>query len=203
MNHIIIQAHGFNSGPGQKKDQLELAFPNAKVYAPQLPYYPMDALSILTKVINEHKDDYIQFVGTSLGAFYGLILAADHHSDRHQYYLINTALQPHLILSEIVNTTITNYKTFQRQFINEAMIEDFKRAFRIMSARMNGKAIDRIQFFEGSMDEVVDHNDMRSFLKSFETKFNISTHPQDHRFADLAPVISAMHGDGQQVLSTQ
>lgn len=199
MKHIIVQAHGFNSGPGQKKEQLESAFPLAKVYAPQLPYQPDEALSILAEILDVHKGDYIQFVGTSLGGFYGLCLAAQYHSNLNSYYLINVALQPHLILSELVNSTVTNYKTFQRQFISESMIEGYKREFRKMSAYISGLSIDRIAFFEGSMDEIVDHSALRSYLKSFETRHRISTHPQDHRFSDLSVVIKSMASDFAKV----
>jgi len=198
--HIIIQAHGFNSGPGQKAVSLQQRFPEAIVIAPQLPYDPFKALEILEDVYKNYPDgSLIQFVGTSLGAFYGLILSTKYHSALHSYYLINTSLQPHHSLEGFLNTTVTNFKTMERYYIEEAYLSKLSQLHRRIQAGMNGNALKQIRVFEGSEDDVIDHSIFRYWLKSYEQPVQISIHEQDHRFEDITPVMNAMESECKDI----
>lgn len=201
--HIIIQGHGFNSGPGKKAESLQKAFPKARVLAPQLSYDPAQAYATLAEIFQEHPEDFIQYVGTSLGGFYGLCLAAKFNETQHFYYLINTSLQPQLSLRSYLNTTVTNFKTMERQYIDKDMLDRFATLYRKMYAGLNGKAIQCLRIFEGSEDDLIDHSLLRQFLKSYESPLVISTHERDHRFEDITPVIDMMAIDAEQFLSIQ
>jgi len=196
QKHIIIQAHGFNSGPGKKLAALKERFPEAEVLAPQLPYDPIKALNVLEELLlSQQKGTLIQFVGTSLGAFYGLLLATQYNNAEYSYFLINTSLQPHLSLAAYLNTTVTNFKTMDRFYIDAELLDKFAQLYRRMQARMNGNALSRMRVFEGSEDDIIDHSVFRNWLKSYEQPVRISIHEQDHRFEDISPVMDAMESE--------
>lgn len=201
--HIIIQGHGFNSGPGSKAESLRKAFPKARVIAPQLSYDPIQAYATLSDIFREHPEDFVQYVGTSLGGFYGLCLATEFNETQHFYYLINTSLQPQLSLRSYLNTTVTNYKTMDRQYIDKDMLDRFTTLYRKMYAGLNGKSIQCLRIFEGSEDELIDHSLLRQFLKSYESPLEISTHDRDHRFEDISPIMDRMATDAEQFFSIQ
>jgi uncharacterized protein len=192
---IIIYAHGFNSGPGAKVKQLEASFPEHTVLSPQLPYDPEQAISILENILEENADKPIRFVGTSLGGFYGLCLASRHYQKDIFFYLINTALMPHLSLSRYLHTTVTNFVTSERYFIDQTILEKYKKLYRIMYAQLNGTTLQKLRIFQGSRDDLVNHDELRQLLKAYETPVQISTHDQDHRFEDITPVIETIHSD--------
>ena len=192
---VLLQIHGFNSGPGSKKIRLEDAFPEAIVLAPQLPYEPELAIKQLQSILKPYYDSPfpIHIVGTSLGAFYGLYLACTSENRNIFYHLVNLALMPHLSLDRFANKTVQNFKTSQSYFISEDYVNSFRIYFREIKARLNGKMLSNIFFYEGSLDEELDHSSNRQFFKSYEYPINWSIHEQDHRFEDITPIIQMIH----------
>ena len=72
---LIINLHGFNSGPGDKVVQLQKAFPGCDIIAPQLPYDPLQAIQVVIEILEKYSKDEIHIIGTSLGAFYAMYLS--------------------------------------------------------------------------------------------------------------------------------
>jgi predicted esterase YcpF (UPF0227 family) len=188
---VIIQIHGFNSGPGSKKVQLESAFPEAKVISPQLAYEPEVAIRQLQSIFDtlDQSVTTIHVIGTSLGAFYGLHLANTIKRPHTFFHLVNLSLMPHLSFKKFVNKTIYNYKTSHAFFVSESYVESFSTYFREIKARLNGAILSRLYFYEGLLDDEIDHSSNRQFFKSFEYPINWSIHEQSHRFEDLTPII--------------
>jgi hypothetical protein len=68
--------HGFNSGPGQKAEEINAYLKeyhldaDYELIAPQLSYEPKKAIDEINLLIEEHQTGSVFVIGTSLGGFY-------------------------------------------------------------------------------------------------------------------------------------
>ena len=193
MKAVIISLHGFNSGPGEKAQELQKQFPDCQIIAPQLPYDPHQAIKLVSNIINEHIDSDVHIVGTSLGAFYAMYLSIKYCSTSNIFfYLINTSFEPHITLKRYEGNVLINYKT-QEQF--ETTPQFFRALYfqyiQIIS-HYDASCIYSSDYFIGTEDEVIDYTNFIDFLKSFEVPYRLEYSKQDHRFSNLSDVVKAI-----------
>jgi predicted esterase YcpF (UPF0227 family) len=193
MKAVIINLHGFNSGPGAKAEELQKQFPDCKVIAPQLPYDPKEAIKIVRGIIDQHIENDIHIVGTSLGAFYAMYLSTFYNTrDNIYYYLINTSFEPHITLRRYEGKVISNYKTGEK-FETTA---EFFHSLTILFLKIRGlydvNCIYSSNYFIGTEDEVIDFTNFTDFIKSFKMPYKLHYSKQDHRFSDLTDVVKVI-----------
>lgn len=86
----ILNIHGFAStGAGKKATLLRGWFPEADVVSPSLSHDPTEAMRLLEGIVRERSPRMI--VGTSLGGFYGFLLASRCNIP---VVLINPSIEP-------------------------------------------------------------------------------------------------------------
>lgn len=193
MKAVIINLHGFNSGPGQKAQELQKQFPNCQVIAPQLPYNPHQAIELIRNIIDEHIDSDIHIVGTSLGAFYAMYLSIEYCTTSNIFfYLINTSFEPHTTLRRYEGKVLTNYKTQQQFETSPLFFEQLKALYSPIKKAYSVKCIYSSDYFIGTEDEVVDFTNFINFIKSFKVPYKLKHSKQDHRFSDLSDVVKAI-----------
>jgi len=193
MRTVIINLHGFNSGPGGKAEELQKQFPDCKVIAPQLPYDPFQAIELIRGIIDQHSQDDIHIVGTSLGAFYGMSLSVIYRERLNIfYYLINTSFEPHLTLRRYEGEVITNYKTQEQFKTTPEFFNLLKRLYSTVKKHYSADCIHSSNYFIGTEDEVVDFTNFIDFIKSFEVPYRLHYSKQDHRFSELSDVVKAI-----------
>jgi predicted esterase YcpF (UPF0227 family) len=190
---VIINLHGFNSGPGAKAEELQKHFPDCQVIAPQLPHDPTSAIQLVRDIIDEHEQSDIHIVGTSLGAFYAMCISII-YSERSNitYYLINTSFEPHLTLQRYNGRVITNYKTQEQFETTPEFFAVLQRLYSTIRKYYDANCIHSSDYFIGTEDEVIDFTNFTDFIKSFEVPYKIHYSKQDHRFSDLSDVIKAI-----------
>jgi uncharacterized protein len=123
----ILQIHGFNSGPGSKAEELQKAFPQAKVIAPQLKHQPKEDVEFLKSILVDHKGLAVHVVGTSLGGFYTMILSAAFSKEENlHFYVINPSFSPYETLSRYIGETVTNLKNGDQMTITQQFGDELK-----------------------------------------------------------------------------
>jgi predicted esterase YcpF (UPF0227 family) len=186
MNILVI--HGFNSAPGSKSKDLELAFPNANIFSPQLTNNPFIDVSVLEDFIDNNRN--IHVVGTSLGAFYTMYLAVIHYQHREDisYYIINPSYTPYDNFKFKVGEEFTNYKTNSKFKVNDRFVNELNLLQDIVHSLFVNYP--NMYFYFGDNDEVLNHDDLKDKIKSFKSPYNIFTSNQDHRHEDISSIIS-------------
>lgn len=193
MRTVIINLHGFNSGPGGKAEKLQKQFPDCKVIAPQLPYDPFQAIELIRGIIDQHSQDDIHIVGTSLGAFYAMYLSIQYCDTVNiSFYLINTSFEPHLTLRRYEGKVVSNYKTREQFEITPLFFEQLKAFYIPIKKGYSSNCIHSSNYFIGTEDEVVDFTNFIDFIKSFEVPYRLHYSKQDHRFSELSDVVKAI-----------
>jgi len=193
MKKVIISLHGFNSGPGDKAEELQKHFPDCEVIAPQLPYDPLQAVELIKSIVDKHIDSDIHIVGTSLGAFYAMYISTVYSTfDNINYYLLNISFEPHITLRRYEGKTISNYKTQEKFETTPLFFEQLKALYVPIKKGYSSNCIYSSDYFIGTEDEIVDFTNFLNFLKSFEVPYRLHYSKQDHRFSDLTDVVKAI-----------
>ncbi len=110
---LFIYIHGFNSSPQSYKAQcfsqyLQTMQPHDEFLAPQLSDFPEQAISFLSRTIEQHvKSSQVALLGSSLGGFYATFLA---QKFALKAALINPAVNPQELLLDYLGKN-TNYYT--------------------------------------------------------------------------------------------
>lgn len=110
MNDLVY-IHGFLSSPQSLKARQTVAWmreahPEVAVHVPALPVDPVEALGVLESTL-AMCNTAPGLIGSSLGGFYGNILAARHGL---RAVLVNPAVHPHQVMAEYVGPQ-RNYHT--------------------------------------------------------------------------------------------
>jgi predicted esterase YcpF (UPF0227 family) len=193
MKTVIISLHGFNSGPGEKAQELQQQFPDCQVIAPQLPYDPLQAIELIRGIVDQHMDSDIHIVGTSLGAFYAMYLSIQYCGTSNIFfYLINTSFEPHTTLQRYNGRVISNYKTQEQFEATPPFFEQLKALYIPIKKGYSSNCIHSSDYFIGTEDEVIDFTNFTDFIKSFEVPYRLQYSKQDHRFSDLSDVVKAI-----------
>ena len=186
---MIIYVHGFrSSGESSKADVLSQHFPDSDVRRPDLPTSPREAIKLLEELI-EGQSEQTMLVGSSLGGFYSLYLAAKHPLTA---VLLNPSLAPWRTLADSVgrHERIHSDDTFlwKREY-NDALA-------------VYGQEIDtapsfahRLHFFLAEDDELLDHSSVPTHYAEAATieYFKDCTH-RFTRFLELVPKLKEIYG---------
>lgn len=193
MKRVIISLHGFNSGPGQKAQELQKQFPNCEVIAPQLPYDPKQAIKLIRGIIDQHDHDDVHIVGTSLGAFYIMYLSTFYVTrDNLTYYLINTSFEPHKTLRRYEGKVLSNFKTQEQFETNAQFFHTLSVFFLIIQGHYDSDCIHASNYFIGTDDEVIDFTNFMDFIKSKNVPYRVFYSQQGHRYTDLTQVVNVI-----------
>jgi predicted esterase YcpF (UPF0227 family) len=198
MKSIVIYIHGFASGPGLKADILEKAFPNSEIVAPQLIGHVEEDLVTLKKLVFQYSkhNSQIHIVGTSLGGFYALCIAASNLVEFHmgtepKFYVINPSFSPHETLLKYKDKAVPNFKIGPGIKLIDADFDALKLNKEYMMKNFKG-GID-LNVFIGTEDEVLEFDEFLEFLETVPGLMtNIHYSQQDHRFADIDNVIKSL-----------
>lgn len=190
---VIINLHGFNSGPGDKAEQLQKAFPGCDVVAPQLPYDPLQAIQVVNEILAKYSEDEIHIVGTSLGAFYTMYLSTLYR-DREEifYYLINPSFKPHKTLARYSGETLTNFKTKEQFKVSLPFLVSLEEMYASLVENYTPKCIYYSNYFIGTKDEVLNFTDVISFIQSYKVPYRLHYSNQDHRYCNILDVIQQL-----------
>lgn len=191
--NTILFIHGFNSGPGDKVEQLKERFPNFEIIAPQLTYDVDEDLINLKKGISSKKNVHI--IGSSLGCYYALILKnyiEPLYNDQDIiYYLINPSLKPYQTLSKYLNQTLENYKTGNQFTVTQEFLDDLE-YYKDKIPNFSNTDLNDLYFFISENDEVINHKPLLESLKKSNKPYNLKFSKQNHKFSDISDVISSL-----------
>ena len=176
----ILYIHGFNSGPGKKVETIKEAGFNC--FCPQLKNIPKEDLQTLKECIQ--KENIHQVVATSLGGYYGLILAQEFTDLK--YHLINTSYKPYETLKIFLNTKVKNYKNGEEFFVDAIYLNELKK----IKPNLSIISKDSIYFYFGSQDEVLNFDELIKEITINLNSKNIYKEDQDHRFQDIKIVLT-------------
>lgn len=190
---VILNLHGFNSGPGDKVEQLQKAFTGYTVVAPQLPYDPLQAIQVVNEILTKYSEDEIHIIGTSLGAFYTMYLSTL-YQDREDifYYLLNPSFKPHKTLAKYSGEVLTNFKTKEQFKVSLPFLVSLEEMYASLVENYTSKCIYYSNYFIGTEDKTLDFTDMITFLQSYKVPFRLHYSNQDHRYSSILDVVQQL-----------
>ena len=201
MKSIVIYIHGFASGPGLKAELMRNAFPNSEIVAPHLTGHVEEDLVTLKKLVFQYSkhNNQIHIVGTSLGGFYTLCIAASdvikHMINTPKFYVINPSFSPHETLLKYKDQEVPNYKSGPGVTLIDFDFDALKANKEYMMKNFPGGI--NLNVFIGTEDEVLEFDEFLEFLETVPGLMtNIHYSQQDHRFADIDNVIKSLRLNG-------
>jgi predicted esterase YcpF (UPF0227 family) len=132
MPHAVIYIHGFNSSPlSLKAQQLQQYFvehqllekAEYELHVPELDHQPKVAIAQLQLLIEKYEGQSVLVIGSSLGGYYSLWLAAQY--EQVSAVLINPAVYPYRLLSDLLGEN-QNLYTGKRYILDGTHIEQLK-----------------------------------------------------------------------------
>lgn len=148
----FIYLHGFNSdGEGWKAEALRRQFPDAEIWAPDLPANPTEVVAQIGSFLEAQSAETI-LVGTSLGGFYAYWASAKYEL---KALLFNPSLRPHETLA---GRGIGHFKTWTK-----GRDYHFKEEYLPVLQQLKTDSDQNIQqdlllFFLATDDDVLDHS---------------------------------------------
>jgi len=123
----LIYIHGFHSSPQSKKATETIAYlhdnrPDINLLVPELPDYPMHAVTMLEQIISRC-EGRVGLIGSSLGGFFATYLAEKFDI---KAVLVNPSVEPHISISEYMGKNINPY-TQHVYYLTHDHIEHFSR----------------------------------------------------------------------------
>ena len=198
----ILYIHGFASAPGLKADLLRNAFPECDVIAPALTGDVAKDYEILSMVWNQIENIKAQgnqlfVVGTSLGGFYALGLAAragfDNFPKIQTTYLINPSFEPHITLRKYLGVPIKNWKTGEPITLEEDSFKQLEHLYDYFTnSQQNLLKDSKLEVFIGEKDDVLTFDNFYKFIQDNGINANYTYEKQDHRFQDISSVITKL-----------
>ena len=202
MKSIVIYIHGFASGPGLKAELMKNAFPNSEIVAPQLTGHVEEDLVTLKKLVFQYAKhgNQIHIVGTSLGGFYTLCIAASdvikNISNTPKFYVINPSFSPHETLLKYKDQEVRNYKTGPAPI---TLIDFDFGALKANKEYMMKNFVGGIDLnvFIGTQDEVLEFDEFLEFLETVPGLMtNMHYSDQPHRFTNIDSIIKSLTLNG-------
>jgi len=201
MKSIVIYIHGFASGPGLKAELMKNAFPNSEIVAPQLTGHVEEDLVTLKKLVFQYAKygNQIHIVGTSLGGFYTLCIAASdvikNMDNPPKFYVINPSFSPHETLLRHKDKEVPNYKIGPAITLIDVDFGALKANKEYMMKNFLG-GID-LNVFIGTKDEVLVFDEFLEFLETVPGLMtNMHYSDQAHRFTNIDSVIKSLTLNG-------
>ena len=191
----LIYLHGFNSSPKSEKAQLtidyfhsysESAGQNIKIIVPALPSAPLDAISLVHRLVEEQgRESLLGFIGSSLGGFYSLYLQNYYFQADNipKAILINPAVRPYDLLTEYLGENQNMY-TGERYIIESSHMDDLKSlATRPLVQHRYTMVLTQTD------DEVLNYQEAVAYLEGASVWIQ---HGGSHAFDDYASVLPCM-----------
>jgi predicted esterase YcpF (UPF0227 family) len=197
LNRIIL-LHGFNSGPGQKAEEINAYLKeyhldaDYELIAPQLSHEPKEAIAEINLLIEEHQTGSIFVVGTSLGGFYTNYFRAKFRDERVVAHAINPSWRPTQTLLPAKNTVQENFKTGEKwKFTSEYMdqLEEFEHF--VLTNLKNYKG-NRYAIHLATEDELLNFDELRLYMEENEVNPDLYFYETDHRFGNIKEVMARM-----------
>ena len=194
MKKVILNIHGFNSGPGEKVTELTIQFPDSVIIqAPQLSYIPEEAIAQLREILDQYRGQEVHVIGTSLGGFYAMYLSTLYRTEMMYYfYIINPSFTPHLTLARYLGETVINYKTPEQFKVTHKFLNQLNTLYQAMTQNYTTQCIYSSSFFLSTQDELLNFTEITAFIKGFKVPYRLTPSQQGHRFQDISPVIQAI-----------
>ena len=128
MPHLLY-IHGFLSSPQSLKavqvaDWLRRNRPDIHFHCPFLTPYPDQTQATLETIVENHHQETVCLMGSSLGGFWATWLAEKYDL---KAVLINPAVQLSVFNPEYIHTELKNYHTEDTYYLTETHLENFRR----------------------------------------------------------------------------
>jgi hypothetical protein len=199
LNRIIL-LHGFNSGPGQKAEEINAYLKeyhldaDYELIAPQLSHEPNEAIDEINRLIEEHQTGSIFLVGTSLGGFYTNYFRAKFRNERVVAHAINPSWRPTQTLLPAKDTVQENFKTGKKWIFTSEYMDQLEEFEHFVLTNLKNYKGNRYAIHLATEDELLNFDELRLYMEENEVNPDLYFYETDHRFGNIKEVMGRMLG---------
>ena len=199
LNRIIL-LHGFNSGPGQKAEEINAYLKeyhldaDYELIAPQLSHEPKEAIDEINRLIEEHQTGSIFVVGTSLGGFYTNYFRAKFRDERVVAHAINPSWRPTQTLLPAKDTVQENFKTGEKWIFTSEKMDQLEEFEHFVLTKLKNYKGNKYAIHLATEDELINFDELRSYMEENEVNPDLYFYETDHRFGNIKEVMARMLG---------
>lgn len=199
LNRIIL-LHGFNSGPGQKAEEINAYLKefyldaDYELIAPQLSHEPKEEIDEINRLIEEHQTGSIFVVGTSLGGFYTNYFRAKFRNERVVAHAINPSWRPTQTLLPAMDTVQENFKTGEKWIFTSEYMDQLEEFEHFVLTNLKNYKGNRYAIHLATEDELLNFDELRSYMEENEVNPDLYFYETDHRFGNIKEVMGRMLG---------
>ena len=197
QNRIIL-LHGFNSGPGQKAEEINAYLKeyhldaDYELIAPQLSHEPKEAIDEINRLIEEHQTGSIFLVGTSLGGFYTNYFRAKFRNERVVAHAINPSWRPTQTLLPAKDTVQENFKTGEKWIFTSEYMDQLEEFEHFVLTNLKNYKGNRYAIHLATEDELLNFDELRLYMEENEVNPDLYFYETDHRFGNIKEVMARM-----------
>jgi len=197
LNRIIL-LHGFNSGPGQKAEEINAYLKeyhldaDYELIAPQLSHEPKEAIDEINQLIEEHQTGSIFLVGTSLGGFYTNYFRAKFRDERVVAHAINPSWRPTQTLLPAKDTVQENFKTGEKWIFTSEYMDQLEEFEHFVLTNLKNYKGNRYAIHLATEDELLNFDELRLYMEENEVNPDLYFYETDHRFGNIKEVMARM-----------
>ena len=197
LNRIIL-LHGFNSGPGQKAEEINAYLKeyhldaDYELIAPQLSHEPKEAIDEINRLIEEHQAGSIFVVGTSLGGFYTNYFRAKFRDERVVAHAINPSWRPTQTLLPAKDTVQENFKTGEKWMFTSKYMDQLEEFEHFVLTNLKNYKGNRYAIHLATEDELLNFDELRLYMEENEVNPDLYFYETDHRFGNIKEVMARM-----------
>ena len=197
LNRIIL-LHGFNSGPGQKAEEINAYLKeyhldaDYELIAPQLSHEPKEAIDEINQLIEEHQTGSIFVVGTSLGGFYTNYFRAKFRDERVVAHAINPSWRPTQTLLPAKDTVQENFKTGEKWIFTSEYMDQLEEFEHFVLTNLKNYKGNRYAIHLATEDELLNFDELRLYMEENEVNPDLYFYETDHRFGNIKEVMERM-----------
>lgn len=197
LNRIIL-LHGFNSGPGQKAEEINAYLKeyhldaDYELIAPQLSHEPKEAIDEINRLIEEHQAGSIFVVGTSLGGFYTNYFRAKFRNERVVTHAINPSWRPTQTLLPAKDTIQENFKTGEKWIFTSEYMDQLEEFEHFVLTNLKNYKGNRYAIHLATEDELLNFDELRLYMEENEVNPDLYFYETDHRFGNIKEVMARM-----------
>ena len=197
LNRIIL-LHGFNSGPGQKAEEINAYLKeyhldaDYELIAPQLSHEPKEAIDEINRLIEEHRTGTIFVVGTSLGGFYTNYFRAKFRDERVVAHAINPSWRPTQTLLPAKDTVQENFKTGEKWMFTSKYMDQLEEFEHFVLTNLKNYKGNRYAIHLATEDELLNFDELRLYMEENEVNPDLYFYETDHRFGNIKEVMERM-----------
>ena len=190
--------HGFNSGPGQKAEEINAYLKeyhldaDYELIAPQLSHEPKEAIDEINRLIEEHQAGSIFVVGTSLGGFYTNYFRAKFRNERVVTHAINPSWRPTQTLLPAKDTIQENFKTGEKWIFTSEYMDQLEEFEHFVLTNLKNYKGNRYAIHLATEDELLNFDELRLYMEENEVNPDLYFYETDHRFGNIKEVMARM-----------